>query len=408
MLSKNSSWNYFRPLFQRRPVDPSTFTSRVVYSGKSRRVQRGGKSLALCVAGLLATSLGTQASADHFWTLEKPSSVGLSDENVRGAVDHVFNSQDAAVRDCFLVVKDGKLIAEHYSSEFYRDFSHEGNSITKSLGALLVGWAVTNNFLDMDADITKTYNVPSPRPYPVTTRQVLAQSVAGVHEANEAWAYDAGGTMWLHVLPDVFYQATGRRPSSVWNEHFAQILGLSEEFSWPSVDINWATGSEGTCRDYAKIGQLLLDRGTWRPSSIRIISSSFIDEMTRPQSRLAHPVDWASNIRGRSASASANAYLNPCYGLLTWLNTNPGSDRGSDKYPGTCQMWDERCWLPSNTPSDLFILSGVLGQDTIVIPSLNIVLVSLGTTADDYPVQRVLGEALCMLDPAGCSQNIAV
>ena len=55
-------------------------------------------------------------------------------------------------------------------------------------------------------------------------------------------------------------------------------------------------------------------------------------------------------------------YSNPCYGLLTWLNTNPGSDRGSAEYPGVCKDWPKATWFPKGSGSNVYLLAGLLGQ----------------------------------------------
>mmetsp|Transcript_12499 Transcript_12499/g.44194 ORF Transcript_12499/g.44194 Transcript_12499/m.44194 type:complete len:261 (+) Transcript_12499:549-1331(+) len=198
----------------------------------------------------------------------------------------------------------------------------------------------------------------------------------------------SSGTFWLHTLPEVFLKATGRRPSDVWDKEFAKPLGLSDKFSWPSVDFYWAAGSEGTCRDYAKLGQLMLNKGQWRGMEHPIVDAKFIAEMTTPQK-----------------FAPYHDYANPCYGLLTWLNTNPGSDRGSPRFPGVCQMWPAQTWLPAGTPSDLYLVSGVLGQDILVVPSMDLLMVTMGSSADDYSVQRILGESLCMMFPGSCETD---
>jgi len=282
------------------------------------------------------------------------------------------------------------LVYESYSSYQYNVTAHAGNSITKTMGALLIGWAVTRGLLDIDADITSAYGVPSPRPYPVTARQLMSQAVAGLHGPGESWLYDAGGTFWLNALPEVFWKATGRRPSAVWQEQFAGPLGLSESFKWQGVDWTWAAGSLGTCRDYSRLGQLMLNRGRWPGVAEPIVSEDYVRQMHTPQTKYG---------------PYAN-YSNPCYGLLTWLNTNPHSDRGSRRYPGQCRFWPEECWLPAGSAPNVYVASGIMGQTIMVVPDHNLVVVSMGSTPDDNPVMRVMYEGVCMMFPSDCSVPI--
>jgi hypothetical protein len=232
------------------------------------------------------------------------------------------------IRDCVVVIKDGALVYEKYSSARYNTSAHVGFSQTKTLGALMMGWASDNGFVDIDKDITMSYNVTSPRPYPVTSRQIMSQALDGKHGPGEAWAYDAVGTRWINHLPKVFKNAVNREPKGVFEEAYRRPLGLSEEFSWGTVDSKWDAGSYGTCRDYARFGQLLLNLGQWPAANAtaagagatpqQLVSADYARQMSTPQT---HYAPYAN-------------YSQPCYGLLTWLNTNPGSDRGSKEYPG--------------------------------------------------------------------------
>jgi len=277
-------------------------------------------------------------------------------------------------------------VYEQHSSAWSHHTAHLGNSMTKTLGALLMGWAQTRGLLDIDADITAAYGVASPRPYPVTSRQIMSQAIHGIDGPGQAWHYDAGGTLWLNLLPEIFLKATGLFPSEVWAEEFAKPLGLSEQFSWLGVDWTWATGSEGLCRDYARIGQLLLNEGSWPGAKQPLVDKSYVREMRTPQTRYAPYTN----------------YSNPCYGLLTWLNTNPGSDRGSEKSPGVCHMFPQSTWFPAGSPSDVYSAAGILGQEMIIDPKHNLVVVSMGDTSNDYPVERVVYEAICMMFPGEC------
>mmetsp|Transcript_126495 Transcript_126495/g.269819 ORF Transcript_126495/g.269819 Transcript_126495/m.269819 type:complete len:327 (-) Transcript_126495:32-1012(-) len=277
------------------------------------------------------------------WAVEAPERHGLDSAAVRVAQKHIFGSISAAERDCFLVVRDGVLIHEAYRP-FYNGSAHNGYSMTKTLGALLVGWAQTRGLLDIDADITSAYGIPSPRPYPVTTRQIMSQALAGAHGPGEAWDYDTVGGLWLNHLPQVFRAATGLLPSVVWRDHFQGPLGLGPSFSWPNVDTSWAFGSHGTCRDYARLGQLLLNEGSWRGLDTPMVSSEYVRQMHTPQTR---------------------------YG----------------------------------SPSDVYLAAGIAGQETMVVPDYSLVIVSMGRTAFDYPVERVVYEGVCKMFPCHAAEE---
>jgi CubicO group peptidase (beta-lactamase class C family) len=288
-------------------------------------------------------------------------------------------------RGCVVVIKDGAIVYEKYESVEYNTTAHVGFSQTKTLGALIMGWLQSRSKIDIDADITEKYNVKSPRPYPVTSRQIMSQALDGETGPGQKWAYDTIGTRWINHLQPVV-KATGNTPSTIWEEGFQKPLGMSDAFSWKDVDKDWSKGSFGTCRDYARVGQLMLNKGAWKGMNESIVSADYITQMTTPETRYApYPT-----------------YSNPCYGLLTWLNTNPGSDRGSLKYPGTCKDWPESTWFPAGSPNSVYLLAGFLGQETMVIPTHDMVVVSMGDTADDYPLEKAMYEGVCTLFPGEC------
>jgi CubicO group peptidase (beta-lactamase class C family) len=78
----------------------------------------------------------------------------------------------------------------------------------------------------------------------------------------------------------------------VWESEFHKPLGLSSSFTWDNADEVWAYGSVGTARDYARVGQLMLNRGKWRKGGkegeeYEIVSEAFIQQVlihrvTRP------------------------------------------------------------------------------------------------------------------------------
>jgi CubicO group peptidase (beta-lactamase class C family) len=110
-----------------------------------------------------------------------------------------------------------------------------------------------------------------------------------------------------------------------------------------------------SARDWARLGQLLLDQG-------RVDGEQLL------------PVDWVA--RATRPNPSDN---DPRYGYQLWLNG--GGDR---------LRWPD-------LPADAYAMRGNRGQVVMIVPSLNAVLVRLGWTAGDYPVSARLGQLLAAL-----------
>jgi len=269
-------------------------------------------------------------------------------------------------------------VYEFYTSDKYNNTGHEGYSMTKTLGALVAGWSVTHSQLDIDKDITDTYGVQSPKHYRVTSRQIMSQALAGKDGPGEAWAYDAVGTSWINRMTEVILAATGRKSSEIWVEELQMPLGLSKEFEWRNADSAWAYGSSGTCRDYARIGQLMLNKGKWKGLQKPIVSADFVRQLARPQTKYAPYTN----------------YSNPCYGLLTWLHTN------TQNFPGTCLVpidspIPKEDAFPEGSPWDIFFAAGMFGQIVMVVPDHNAVVISMGQSGDQNGLAHVMYEGVC-------------
>ena len=144
--------------------------------------------------------------------------------------------------------------------------------------------------------------------------------------------------------------------------------------------------SEGTCRDFARVGQLILNRGHWAglgPNNT-IVEESYVDAMTSPQTRFG----------------SYTEYANPMYGLLTWLNpylNETGKFPGISKLPPSTPI-SQDLEFPLNFPIDASFLGGAFGQNVMILPSDSMVVVSMGTSDSDLAGARIahtLATAIC-------------
>ena len=105
-------------------------------------------------------------------------------------------------------------------------------------------------------------------------------------------------------------------------------------------------------RDWARLGQLMLNRGEL--NGHRLISAAWVARAVTP-------------------NVSAN---DPRYGYQFWLNG------GGDvlRWPGL--------------PEDAYAMNGNRQQVVMVVPSANAVLVRLGWTAGGYPLEQNFAELL--------------
>jgi len=330
----------------------------------------GCASQGLAAPGSLALSgSGGQGPGVDKWEVVKPQSVGLQLADLDKARD--FINENVLDRQCFLLIKDGKIAYEWYDPKAPdpphapkwsgppEDKPHRGWSMTKTVGGFLTLLAATEDGLNIDADITKEYGIPSPKPYPVTLRMMMSQTIGGDHRPGELWRYDEMGDMWLHLFPKVILSATKHNASYYLNRMHSK-LGLSAQFSWPTVDTEWYRGAAGSCRDWARFGQLILNQGAWGEE--QLIDAKYIKQMQEP-------VKYAPY----------NEYSNPCYGMLLWVNAD------KSKHPGCCweasRFPDPKCnneTFMTGAVHDLTLNIGLFGQVVMTLSSVNTVVVGFG------------------------------
>ncbi len=105
----------------------------------------------------------------------------------------------------------------------------------------------------------------------------LTVNKAVQHPAGRVWKYQGGNTL---LLSFIVKEATGQSLSDYFSEHFWKPLGASQNALW---SLNKEGGLErsyccfySNARDFARIGQLILDSGQWQGK--QIIPSSFLVE----------------------------------------------------------------------------------------------------------------------------------
>lgn len=295
---------------------------------------------ALC----LLSAANTQAARDDNWPMSTPESKGLSTEALDQASDAV---KKVPLRYCFTVIKDGELIYDqnYYGSANQKFYAY---SVTKTFTAILVGMAQAQGYLSIDDKINDWLSeLPSGMNPDATIRDVMGQ-VSQSDPLGSDFSYNSGAV--IDTLGLVLTQATGMASEDYAQQQLLDRLGM-QYTTWNSDsdgNIKVGLGVRSSCRDLARLGQLMLDEGTWEGQPL--LEASFINEMTQP----SYP------------DANSN------YGYLTWLNQSNGEWHRPFK-SGTDVMLE-------GAPTNVYFATGFLGQFIVTIPDENIVITSMGTT----------------------------
>lgn len=260
-----------------------------------------------------------------------------------------------------VVAHHGEIVFEgHYRDSGPGDL-HCAHSVTKSFISTLVGILSGDGLLTLDAPVASLVDAPAFRSDPVkgliTVRHLLTMSsglyghgwwdIDELEERHEpvlkgaiqaplvappGWGflYNNGAA---HVLSAVIENVSGKRPDEVAAERLFGPLGI-ERWAWPTdpEGHQWGCGSlEMAGRDLLKLGLLYLNGGTW--NGTRIIDESYVRTATSPLMEGGLPERCG-------------------YGLLWWV-----ADRA---------------------PRHSYFAGGHGGQYIVVVPSLDVVVVTMG------------------------------
>ncbi|HEX8147250.1 MAG TPA: serine hydrolase [Pyrinomonadaceae bacterium] len=263
-----------------------------------------------------AQTTTTPARDDGFWQTADPAALGL---NVEALKRHAELCARTGADACLVVYK-GKIVQELYGARYRTPMM--AMSSTKSVTGLLVGALIDEGKIKSADEPVCKYVAEwcAGAKGKVTLRHLLTmtsglprlsdKSVGWVGDKNRfvidlplatepgsAWAYSNEG---VQLLSPVIDRAAGEPAQDYARRRLFQPLGMNatrlhlddKGHAWTYADM------ETTPRDFARLGLLMLNRGTWRGA--RVLSESWVEQSTRPSQT-----------------------LHPGYGLLWWLIDSP-------------------------------------------------------------------------------------
>lgn len=270
----------------------------------------------------------------------------------------------------FLIIKSDSILYEQYWDGYSEKSLSNSFSIAKSIVSVLVGVALKegaiqsldqpvgdflpefregaksritlrhllwmSSGLNWDESYGNPFSMTTEAYYGSDLKKVIGRLEA-VEEPGQKFEYKSGDTQ---ILSFVLEAATGMTLAEYAEEKLWKPLGAEHKAEW-SVD--HVKGNEkayccffSNARDFARIGQLYLNRGVWRGDTI--VSPDYVRASLMP-SRLP---------------SAATGETTDLYGYQWWL-------------------------LPDYKGQFVFYARGILGQYIIVIPEKALVIVHLGS-----------------------------
>lgn len=318
----------------------------------------------LFVFSLLAgrsQSLYFPPNGGNTWEGTDPATLGWCPERI----DSLYEFLGSRNTKAFIVLKDGRIVLEHYFGTFTQDSLWYWASAGKTLTSTLTGIAQVEGFLDIE-EPTSTYlgtgwtTAPPEKEALITVRNQLTMTSGlddGVPDSDctdpacLTYLADAG-TRWAYhnaaytILDQVIANSTGQTFNSYFNSRIRNPIGM--DGLWLPIGYNNVYFSKA--RSMARFGLLALNNMVWGADTVLHDEAYF------------------------NAAITPSQTLNDSYGYLWWLNGQP-----SFMVPGVQFVFPGS--LMPDAPDDMFSALGKNDQYLNVVPSLNMVVVRMGDQA---------------------------
>lgn len=254
---------------------------------------------------------------------------------------------EATSTDALVVLRDGKLVFEHYDHDATEHAPHVVMSVTKSIVGLLAG--ILNQRGDLDTEALVSEYVPeiAATAYAGATIRQLLDMRTGVRLDERQSATYLGAANWdptpageaavnLHeflssldvphaahggpfaytsantdLLGWVIERVTGSTFADALSELLWKPMGAADD-AYITLDREGSARTTGglcaTARDLVRLGQLMVDGG--RRGSVEVIPPAWIDDIVENGDRDAwHKGEWGGLFPGRSVSYRSGWYV---------------------------------------------------------------------------------------------------
>lgn len=236
---------------------------------------------------------------------------------------------DTTHTNAFLVIRDGKITYEYYKDKKFASMRLPSYSVGKTMTSLVVGQLIdqgkikesdtfVNYFpeyktggtfdeitiqqlLDMQSGVGVSDNYPSgPSGWGVAIAQMYASTdIPWFLKHNRKMDFKPGtDSIYRSVDPQmigmIIKKVTGQTVSEYFSTNIWQKVGAEHDATW---NVDRVGGIEKTfccfnayARDYARIGQLVMNNGIVPETKQQVISASWMKRLTSPVTRLDY--EW--------------------------------------------------------------------------------------------------------------------
>jgi CubicO group peptidase (beta-lactamase class C family) len=278
-----------------------------------------------------------------------PESQGVSSQAIRGFVT-AANASGISWHS-FMLLRRGQVVAEGWWKPFEPQFVHSLYSLSKSYTSTAIGLLVKEGKLDIHAPLSSFFPHDLPATasenfQKMTVRHLLTMNTGHgedtmpkMRASHDPWVrtylaqpvefapgshflYNTGNT---YMLGAIVHQITGETLENYLEPRLFKPLDITG-YDWETSPQGLNTAGYGLrvkTEDIAKLGQLYLQKGSWKDSSI--LPASWVQEATSKQTdSQVNNGDWSEG-----------------YGYQFWRCTH-GAFRGDGAYGQFCIVMPEQ------------------------------------------------------------------
>ncbi len=318
-----------------------------------------------------------------------PFDAAYNQKEIPAAFMTIIDSNDT---HAFLVIQDGKLVYEKYWDGYDSATLSGSFSAAKSIISLLIGIAVDEGKIKSVEEPAGNYiphfktnglekirikdllTMSSGTSYNESDKSYFSMNAYGYYGEDEEymvnmmekkeepgvfWQYRSGDTQVLGLIVEKVF---GKSISALVSERFMQPMGANADALWL---LDGAERHEkafccfnAVARDYAKFGQLVLNKGNWNGK--QLVSEKYIAEATTP----------ATHLKDRSENN------------------------------GPVDFYGYQYWMVNHSGVHAIAQNGLFGQYVYIIPEKNAVVVRLGESKVTTPIHHHQPENFTYIDAA--------
>jgi CubicO group peptidase (beta-lactamase class C family) len=259
------------------------------------------------------------------WDVAGLKDEGLSASMAKRFIQGVIDAPDVSVHSlnpqAILLARNGKLVLEEYFHGYSVDRPHDTRSAAKSITSVLAGIAMDRDpSLKLSTPIVSVLkkrtkiDLSDPRKRRITVQNLLTMS-AGLdcddhdpkspgnedtmqsqtkdkdyyhYAINQRMVFEPGekavyGSALPNLLGGVISTKTGMWLPEFFRDYFARPLDIEDYYLplQPTGEAYMGGGMFLKPRDFLKLGQLMLNGGTWHGR--RVISKRYVEEASKPR-----------------------------------------------------------------------------------------------------------------------------